>query len=157
MRSAVPGRPAAMCSEDSSSLTRTIECDARPGRRLLVLHEHPSKRSADPSAGAADDREPRASRPDAAARLLRATRRARLLTSGTGGRSFASRASPLPSPRMKEFLEGRRFGFALRPQLGQIALRLAVAVTLPDLMGWFDWGRRATDDFVIANAWRAVA
>src|SRR5260221_106960 len=157
MRSAVPGSPAAMCSLDSSSLTRTIECDARAQRYLLVLREHPSERSADPSARAADDREPRAQGPDATARLLRTTGRARLLTSGTGGRSFASRASPLPSPRMKEFLEGRRFGFALRPQLGQIALGLAVAVTVLDLMAWFGWGARDTNGFVIANAWLAVA
>src|SRR5260370_26407976 len=58
---------------------------------------------------------------------------------------------------MKEVLEGRRFGFALRPQLGQIALGLAVAVTLLDLMAWFGWGARDTNGFVIANAWLAVA
>jgi len=58
---------------------------------------------------------------------------------------------------MKEFLEGRRFGFALRPQLGQVALGLAVAVTLLDLMAWFGWGARDTNGFVIANAWLAVA
>jgi len=58
---------------------------------------------------------------------------------------------------MKEFLEGRRFGFALRPQLGQVALGLAVAITLLDLMAWFGWGARDTNGFVIANAWLAVA
>ena len=58
---------------------------------------------------------------------------------------------------MKEFLEGRRFGFAVRPQLGQVALGLAVAVTLLDLMAWFGWGARDTNGFVIANAWLAVA
>ena len=58
---------------------------------------------------------------------------------------------------MKEFLEGRRFGFALRPQLGQIAIGLAVAVTLLDLMAWFGWGARDTNGFVIANAWLVVA
>ena len=58
---------------------------------------------------------------------------------------------------MKEFLEGRRFGFALRPQLGQIALGLALAITLLDLMAWFGWGARDTNGFVIANAWLAVA
>jgi hypothetical protein len=57
---------------------------------------------------------------------------------------------------MKEFLEGRRFGFALRPQLGQVALGLAVGVTLLDLMAWFGWGARDTNGFVIANAWLTV-
>src|SRR5690348_4330031 len=136
MMSAVPGSPAVMCSLDSSSLTRTIECDARARRRLLVLRELPRQRSAAPPAARTDDHEPRASGADAAARLLWTAGRARLLTSGTGGRSFASRASPLPSTRMKEFLEGRRFGFALRPQLGQIALGLAIAVLVLDLMAW---------------------
>jgi uncharacterized membrane protein len=58
---------------------------------------------------------------------------------------------------MKEFLEGRRFGFALRPQLGHIALGLAIAVTLLDLMAWFGWGARDTNGFVIADAWLAFA
>jgi len=58
---------------------------------------------------------------------------------------------------MKEFLEGRRFGFALRPQLGQITLGLAIAITVLDLMAWFGWGARDTNGFVIANAWLAVA
>jgi len=58
---------------------------------------------------------------------------------------------------MKEFLEGRRFGFALRPQLGHIALGLGIAVTLLDLMAWFGWGARDTNGFVIADAWLAGA
>jgi hypothetical protein len=58
---------------------------------------------------------------------------------------------------MKEFLEGRRFGFALRPQLGQIALGLALGVTLLDLMSWFGWGARDTNGFVIAAYWLAAA
>jgi uncharacterized membrane protein len=58
---------------------------------------------------------------------------------------------------MKEFLEGRRFGFALRPQLGHIALGLGIAVTLLDLMAWFGWGARDTNGFVIADAWLAAA
>jgi hypothetical protein len=57
---------------------------------------------------------------------------------------------------MKEFVEGRRFGFALRPQLGYIALGLAIAVMLLDLMAWFGWGARDTNGFVVANAWLAV-
>jgi uncharacterized membrane protein len=58
---------------------------------------------------------------------------------------------------MKELLEGRRFGFAPRPQLGHIALGLAIAVTMLDLMAWFGWGARDTNGFVVANAWLAVA
>jgi len=58
---------------------------------------------------------------------------------------------------MKELLEGRRFGFALRPQLGHIALGLAIAITILDLMAWFGWGARDTNGFVVANAWLAVA
>ena len=58
---------------------------------------------------------------------------------------------------MKELLEGRRFGFALRPQLGHIAVGLAIAITVLDLMAWFGWGARDTNGFVIANAWLAVA
>lgn len=58
---------------------------------------------------------------------------------------------------MRELLEGRRFGFALRPQLGQIAFGLAIAITLLDLMAWFGWGARDTNGFVIANAWLASA
>jgi uncharacterized membrane protein len=58
---------------------------------------------------------------------------------------------------MKSLLEGRRFGFALRPQLGHIAIGLAIAVTLLDLMAWFGWGARDTNGFVIANAWLAFA
>ena len=58
---------------------------------------------------------------------------------------------------MKEFLEGRRFGFALRPLLGHVALGLAIAVTLLDLMAWFGWGARDTNGFVIADAWLVVA
>lgn len=58
---------------------------------------------------------------------------------------------------MKEFLEGRRFGFALRPQLGHIALGLGIAVTLLDLMSWFGWGARDTFGIVVAASWVAVA
>jgi uncharacterized membrane protein len=58
---------------------------------------------------------------------------------------------------MKEFLEGRRFGFALRPALGHIAIGFALAVLILDLMAWMGWGARDTNGFVIANAWLAVA
>ena len=57
---------------------------------------------------------------------------------------------------MKELLEGRRFGFALRPQLGQLAAGLGIAVTLLDLMAWFGWGARDTNGLVVAAYWLAV-
>jgi hypothetical protein len=54
---------------------------------------------------------------------------------------------------MRELLEGRRLGFALRPLLGNAALGLGVAVTLLDLMAWFGWGSRDTNGFVVAAYW----
>lgn len=57
---------------------------------------------------------------------------------------------------MKELLEGRRFGFALRPQLGQLAAGLGIALTLLDLMAWFGWGVRDTNGYVVAAYWVAV-
>ncbi len=57
---------------------------------------------------------------------------------------------------MKELLEGRRFGFALRPQLGQLAAGLGIAVALLDFMAWFGWGARDTNGFVVAAYWVAV-
>ncbi|OGO67613.1 MAG: hypothetical protein A3G84_00675 [Chloroflexi bacterium RIFCSPLOWO2_12_FULL_71_12] len=58
---------------------------------------------------------------------------------------------------MREFLEGRRFGFALRPPLGGLALGLGFAVTILDLMAWFGWGSRDTNGFVIGAYWLAIA
>src|SRR5437762_8476643 len=163
MRSAVPGRPAETCSGESSSATHTIERDessagASPARgsgdRMAAVLDEPAPA---PSAAGRRRGQPQASHRDAAARLLRLSRRARLLTRRAGGRSFARRGSPLPSPRMKELLEGRRFRFALRPQLGQIALGLAIGLTVLDLMAWFGWAARDTNGFVIAASWVAVA
>jgi uncharacterized membrane protein len=57
---------------------------------------------------------------------------------------------------MKELLEGRRFGFALRPQLGHVAAGLGIAVALLDFMAWFGWGARDTNGFVVASYWIAV-
>ncbi len=54
---------------------------------------------------------------------------------------------------MKELLEGRRLGFALRPHIGQIAAGLGLATTLVDLMAWFGWGARDTNGFVIVAYW----
>jgi uncharacterized membrane protein len=58
---------------------------------------------------------------------------------------------------VKELLEGRRFGFAPRPMLGQLALGVGVGVTLLDLMAWFGWGARDTNGFVIGAYWLAIA
>jgi hypothetical protein len=58
---------------------------------------------------------------------------------------------------MKELLEGRRIGFALRPPLGAVALGLGLGVTTLDLMAWFGWGSRETNGFVIGAYWLAIA
>jgi hypothetical protein len=58
---------------------------------------------------------------------------------------------------VKEFLQGRRSGFALRPPLGAVAAGLAIAVTLLDLMSWFAWGVRETNALVVGAQWAAVA
>ena len=57
---------------------------------------------------------------------------------------------------MKELIEGRRSGFAVRPQLGALAAGLGIAVTMLDLMAWFGWGARDTNGIVIAAYWIAV-
>lgn len=58
---------------------------------------------------------------------------------------------------MRQLLEGRRIGFALRPPLAGAALGIGIAVTLLDLMGWFAWGTRETNGFVIAAYWLSIA
>lgn len=58
---------------------------------------------------------------------------------------------------MKELLEGRRFGFALRPAFASIAVGLGIAVTLLDLMSWLGWGARDTNGFVVAAYWLCAA
>lgn len=58
---------------------------------------------------------------------------------------------------MKEFLEGRRLGFALRSPLAFVAIGLGLGVTLVDFMAWFGWGARDTSVFVVAAQWLAVA
>lgn len=58
---------------------------------------------------------------------------------------------------MKEWLQGRRFGFAPRSQLGGVAVGLGVAATLVDLMAWFQWGARSTNGFVVAAYWLVIA
>ncbi|MDE3113504.1 MAG: hypothetical protein KGN00_08740 [Chloroflexota bacterium] len=58
---------------------------------------------------------------------------------------------------MRDLLEGRRFGFALRPPLGNVALGLGVAVTLLDLMAWIGLGSRDTNGFVVGAYWLCAA
>jgi uncharacterized membrane protein len=57
---------------------------------------------------------------------------------------------------VKEFLEGRRLGFAPRSPLSFVAIGVGLAVTLVDFMAWFGWGARDTSTFVIAAQWLAV-
>jgi hypothetical protein len=57
---------------------------------------------------------------------------------------------------VRELLEGRRIGFALRPPIGAAALGLGIGVTLLDLMAWFAWGSRETNGFVIGAYWLAI-
>ena len=57
---------------------------------------------------------------------------------------------------MREFLEGRRLGFALRSPLAFVAIGLGLGVTLVDFMAWFGWGTRDTSVLVVAAQWLAV-
>lgn len=58
---------------------------------------------------------------------------------------------------MRELLEGRRFGFALRPLFGGVALGLGLGVTILDVMAWSGWGVRVTNPLVVASVWLAAA
>jgi uncharacterized membrane protein len=57
---------------------------------------------------------------------------------------------------VKEFLQGRRLGFALRSHLAFVALGLGLAITIIDLMAWFAWGTVNTNGFVVASQWLCV-
>ncbi len=57
---------------------------------------------------------------------------------------------------MKELLEGRRFGFAPRAALANIAAGLGVALFLLDLVSWAGWGVRETNAILVASAWVAA-
>ena len=56
---------------------------------------------------------------------------------------------------MKEFFQGRRFGFAPRPAITYIAVGLGIALTLSDLMAWFAWGSNETTGYVVVADWLA--
>jgi hypothetical protein len=58
---------------------------------------------------------------------------------------------------VKEFLEGRRLGFAPRSHLAFLAGGLAIGVTAADLMAWFALGSTDTNGFVIVAQWLCVA
>jgi hypothetical protein len=58
---------------------------------------------------------------------------------------------------VRELLEGRRIGFALRPPLGGIAVGTGLAVTLLDLMAWSGWATRDTNALVVGAQWLSVA
>ena len=54
---------------------------------------------------------------------------------------------------MKEFLQGRRLGFAPRSHLAFIAGGLALGVTIADLMAWLGLGRADTNGYVVVAQW----
>lgn len=58
---------------------------------------------------------------------------------------------------MKEFLQGRRLGFALRSHLCFAAAGLGLGVTLSDLMAWLGLGARETNGYVVVSQWLCVA
>lgn len=57
---------------------------------------------------------------------------------------------------MKEFLQGRRLGFAPRSHLAFLACGLALGVTIADLMSWLALGTRDTNGYVIVAQWLCV-
>ncbi|HUQ41255.1 MAG TPA: hypothetical protein VM052_02020 [Candidatus Limnocylindrales bacterium] len=57
---------------------------------------------------------------------------------------------------MKDFLQGRRLGFALRSHLAFAAAGVGLAVTITDLMAWFQLGARETNGFVVVAQWLCV-
>jgi hypothetical protein len=58
---------------------------------------------------------------------------------------------------VKEFFQGRRFGFAPRPAIACIAVGLGIALTLSDLMAWFAWGSSETSGYVVVADWLCKA
>ena len=58
---------------------------------------------------------------------------------------------------MKEFFQGRRFGFSPRAAFAYIAVGIGLALILTDLMAWFAWGQSDTSGYVIVSDWLAHA
>jgi hypothetical protein len=58
---------------------------------------------------------------------------------------------------MKEFFQGRRFGFSPRAAVAYVAVGIGLALTLCDLMAWFAWGQSDTSGFVVVSDWLAHA
>ena len=58
---------------------------------------------------------------------------------------------------MKEFFQGRRFGFSPRAAIAYIAVGIGISLTLSDLMAWFAWGQSDTTGYVIVSDWLAHA
>jgi hypothetical protein len=56
---------------------------------------------------------------------------------------------------VKEFFQGRRFGFAPRAAFAYIAVGIGIALTLSDLMAWFAWGGSDTNGYVVVSDWLA--
>jgi hypothetical protein len=56
---------------------------------------------------------------------------------------------------VKEFLEGRRFGFSPRAAIAYIAVGIGLSLTLSDLMAWFAWGQSDTTGYVVVSDWLA--
>jgi hypothetical protein len=57
---------------------------------------------------------------------------------------------------VKEFLQGRRVGFALRSHLAFVAVGFGLAIAIADLMAWFALGSRDTNGFVVVAEWLCV-
>ena len=58
---------------------------------------------------------------------------------------------------MKELLQGRSLGFALRPAVGLVAVGTGLAALLLDLMAWFQWGLRDTNGITVGAHWLVSA
>ena len=56
---------------------------------------------------------------------------------------------------MKEFFQGRRFGFSPRAAVAFVAVGIGLALTLSDLMAWFAWGQSDTTGYVVVSDWLA--
>jgi len=58
---------------------------------------------------------------------------------------------------VKEFFQGRRFGFSPRAAIAFIAVGIGISLTLSDFMAWFAWGQSDTSGYVVVSDWLAHA